>query len=180
MREESEGGGGTTIYYPPGLRELWLLPYPGEPTALAKRWHQEYPGLFDEDDLRLTVCQPELHFHEWYAAIHLLQRDGVFSMGEKYDSSKYHPLKFARYTEILNAEQRAIAARIQRECNAQLPDLLVPARDRTSFSFAEVKGPRDKLWDEQIASHKRIRNELKVPVEVIWVKLTDAMPTGSG
>ena len=43
---------------------------------LARESRQQYPDLFDEDDLRLTVNQPRNHFSAWFAAIHRFYRQG--------------------------------------------------------------------------------------------------------
>jgi hypothetical protein len=85
--------GWTTIYCPRALRELWSPPIAGKPSPLAEQWRQQYPGLFDKDDLRLNTSQGRfnLHFYEWYAAIHLFQRDGAVSMVEKFAFPDAHP-----------------------------------------------------------------------------------------
>jgi hypothetical protein len=152
------------------------------PSQLARQWFEEYPGLFDEDDLRLNGTQghEKYHFYEWYVAVHLFQRDGAVSMVEKYDSPT-HRRKFARYQELLaglSEPQRGVLSAIRAD-HVQLPDLLVLARDGESFSFAEVKGQGDRLLPRQIASHEVIRQELNVRVEVVKVMLTDLEPTGA-
>jgi hypothetical protein len=49
----------TTIYCSQALRNLW-------PSPLAQQWHDQYLGLFDSDDIRLSGTQPVNHFSEWF------------------------------------------------------------------------------------------------------------------
>jgi hypothetical protein len=49
----------TTIYSTPALRAQW-------PAPLADQWLGSHPDLFDEDDRRLALAQPEYHFREQY------------------------------------------------------------------------------------------------------------------
>ena len=91
-------------------------------------------------------------------------------MVEKYDLPS-HLHKLARFTTALNQDQRRSLKMI---CNGrQPPDLLVLARVGNSFSFAEVKGKGDRIRNSQIDTHEMITQELKVPVEIIKVKLVD-------
>jgi len=66
----------TTIYCTAAIKALW-------PDPLAVQWHQQYPDIFDPDDLRLTQTQPHNHFCEWFAAIHLFHREQALSLVEK-------------------------------------------------------------------------------------------------
>ncbi len=108
----------TTIFCPPGLRELWRQ----EGSALPSFWHQHYPQLFDEDDLRIANGPQRLgHFSEWFAAIHLFHRDGSISFIEKYDTYENHrnnrlhrnthARKIAEYERIVSEEQRQFLQR---------------------------------------------------------------------
>ena len=56
----------------------------------------------------------------------------------------------------------------------QLPDLMVIAPDHKTVSFAEVKGPRDKLHSGQPESQEAIRG-LGFRVEYIEVVLKDLL-----
>jgi hypothetical protein len=153
----------TTIYFAPELRRHW-------PDPLASQWLTSYPHLFDADDLRITRRQPKNHFHEWLAAIHLFQRDGLLALVEKYTFAN-HPRKRALLSRILDGDQRRILDDIHREFRIQLPDLLVYAPDYSAFHFAEVKGPGDTLRPIQSRTHEAIRRRLGVPVEMINVRL---------
>jgi hypothetical protein len=88
-----------------------------------------------------------------------------------------HSLKLARYRSVLSEDQLRELESIRkwggREEKVQLPDLFVMTPDFSSFSFAEVKGPGDRLSQNQIESHAAIRNRLGVPVEIIKVVLVD-------
>ena len=102
----------TTLRCTSEIRRLW-------PRPLAKRWVQEYPDLFDQDDLRLAMNQPRNHFAEWFTAIHLFQRDGVLALVEKYAFQK-HRRKLALYASLLNARERAVVEEVCGSFRVQL------------------------------------------------------------
>ncbi len=150
------------------MRERWW------PLPLAQQWSLQYPGLFDFDDLRQAVNQPDKHFHEWYAAIHIFQRDGSVSLVEKcaYESN---PVKYERYMNLLSQETRDKLDSILAEWGGvQLPDLMVIAPDHRTISFAEVKGPGDRLNNCHSKNHDAIR-ELGFGVELIKVVPKDLL-----
>lgn len=150
-----------SIACPRSLRERW-------PDPLAEEWLEQYPQLFDAEDLRMTRTQPTLHFWEWFAAIHILERDGAYSLVEKY-VYKNHKRKLARVAEVMTADQEAALLRI---CDGvEPPDLFVYRPGTHEFWFAEAKGPTDRLRPNQAASHRAIERELGVPVEVLYFKL---------
>ena len=62
----------TTTYTTEALSSMWRASPRGETSVLATEWSQQYPMLFDQDDLDLIVNQAcdGYHFAEWYAAIH--------------------------------------------------------------------------------------------------------------
>ncbi|MGH8543122.1 MAG: VRR-NUC domain-containing protein [Gammaproteobacteria bacterium] len=155
----------TVVHCTRAIRDLW-------PTPLAKQWHQQYPGLFDEDDLRLTRTQPKNHFSEWFGAIYLYHRDGSSALVEKYVYKK-HPRKIELFKKVIPPDDRAVLAEIQAEFEVQLPDLLVFSADHTSYGFAEVKGPGDRLRPKQTRSHEALRERLGVAVEIIDVRIAD-------
>jgi VRR-NUC domain len=148
---------------PRSLRAQW-------PNPLAGEWLASYPQLFDEDDYRCTRRQPEHHFWEWLAAIRILERDGAYSLVEKY-VYKNHPRKLACLTSILSAREQSALHEITR--GVQPPDLFVYMPDKSRFWFAEVKGPSDRVRPRQAASHLAIERALRVPVEVLGFVLVD-------
>lgn len=155
-----------TIYCTAQLRKLW-------PQSLARRWHEEYPNIFDIDDVRLAERQSKNHFCEWFTAIHLFQSRGVLSLIEKYRRVKAHPAKKDRFERIFPEAERRILNDICADCAVQPPDLLTYAPDFTERGFAEVKGPGDRLPDKQLRSHEALARELinKLTVEVIEVRI---------
>jgi len=150
---------------PKSLRALW-------PDPLAAQWREQYPQLFDADDYRCTRKQPTKHFWEWYAAIHLYEREGAYSLVEKYDC-KNHPLKTARLASVLTARQSEFVNRIYYDHHTQVPDLFVYMPGTHRFWFAEAKGPTDRLRPNQVRGHEAIERELGVPVEILRFVLTD-------
>ena len=154
----------TTIFCTAQIRKLW-------PEPLADQWFGIYPDLFDEDDLRLTKTQPQNHFCEWFAAIHLFHCHGAYSLVEKYGATT-HPKKLPIFETLLNARRRKILDDIcYGRFSVQPPDLLVYTPDRQHCWFVEVKGPRDRIADKQRRSHTAIRQQLKVPVNLISVQI---------
>jgi len=148
------------IYYSSELKSHW--------PKMAKQWLNQYPMLFDKDDLRLTVTQPWTHFFEWYVAIHLYQRFGVYSLLEKY-GCKSHSRKLKIFNELTSVIIRRKLDAIQDKYNVQLPDLLVYKPDLKTFWFTEVKGNTDTLKHKQIDSHRDIIQQLRIPVNIINV-----------
>ena len=164
---------------PRNLRDLWRQ----QGSPLPGRWREQYPELFDDDDLRLAQGpQRKNHFCEWFAAIYLFQRDGARSLVEKYDTyenhrhnhlQKGHRRKVEEYESVVTEKERQILHAICSKYGVQLPDLLVMPADDSKFSFAEVKGPNDNTLNrpDQRGSREAIRKRLKVQVEIIKVYL---------
>lgn len=153
----------TTIYCSRQVRQLWPFP-------LAEQWAELYPQLFDRDDVRITRLQRRNHFAEWFTAIHLFQRDGMLSLVEKY-GYKTHPRKQDVLSQLFAPQQRAVLDEIRSRFRVMLPDLLVYKPDHSEFRFAEVKGPGDHVREIQRQSHQAIEERLRVPVEIVVVRL---------
>jgi hypothetical protein len=152
-----------TLYYSQKLRDLW-------PDILAARWHSEYPGLFDDDDLRLTRNVSIYHFKEWFTAVHLFHHCGALSLVEKYGCDKKHPRKAEIRDRLMSKRQQEDLWRIcNDECRVQAPDLLVYLPDFSKFWFAEAKGPNEPLSEGQRQSHSLLRRRFRVPVQVYRV-----------
>lgn len=167
MADENPRVHTTTIYYPQTLREAW-------PHPLADQWHEHYPQLFDEIDLRLTQSEghSNYHFVEWFTTIHLFQRDAACSLMEKY-IFKSHERKVARCRKVLTEHEWGVLNSLWYDDHVQPPDLFVVGRDGTADPFAEVKGPGDVIRERQEASHRRIINELNTSIEVFEVRQFD-------
>ena len=155
----------TTIHCTQSLRQLW-------PAPLASWWQQQYPNIFDDDDLRITPDQPSYHFCEWFAAIHLFQRDGAHSLVEKY-LFKNHPRKVSQLLASLGQERIDVLSRVCEGLHVQSPDLFVHVPNTSRYWFAEVKGPNDSLSAGQVKSHELITRELGIPVETIVVRIEE-------
>lgn len=150
---------------PKSLRALW-------PDPLAGEWLEQYPQLFDADDLRCTKKQRDLHFWEWFAAVHLFEHDGLYSLVEKYIYGN-HPVKRRRLLTVLSEDQLQTLWTIYRETHSEPPDLFVYVPGTRQFWFVEAKGPTDRLRPNQRAYHEAVVRELGVPVEVLRFTLTD-------
>lgn len=152
-----------TLYYPQKLRDTW-------PDTLAARWHSEYPGLFDDGDLRLTGKVSSYHFKEWFTAVHLFHHYGALSLVEKYGCDGAHPSKAAIRDKLMTQRQQDDFFRIcNDECGVQGPDLLVYLPDFSRFWFAEAKGPNEPYKKGQRESHSLLRRRFRVSVQVYRV-----------
>ena len=122
--------------------------------------------MFDDDDLRLTRKQPNYHFVEWVAAIHLFHMNHVHVLLKKYASPR-HVRKCSIIDRILGPEHRQF---LRNELEGQPPDLFVFRPDGSEFWFTEVKGPTDTLRPTQSRNHERLRERFGVRVDVIQLK----------
>jgi len=107
------------------------------PRPLALQWSKQYTELFDADDVRLARAQPSNQFAEWFAAIHLFQRDGVLALIENYIFGA-HAEKRRRITEI----QKGLLEQLQdikKSLGVQPPDLLLLARQDVLW-FCRIQG----------------------------------------
>jgi hypothetical protein len=132
-----------TVYCTPQLRTLW-------PDPLAGRWREEYPNIFDDDDVRLTGRQRRNHFCEWFAAICLFHSRGVLSLVEKYRRGKAHPCKREPFERLFSVTERRRLNEICADCSVQPPDQLIYTPAFTQRGFVEVKGPGDRLSEPQL------------------------------
>jgi len=118
---------------------------------LVVEWARTYPMLFDDDDLRVAENQAHIgyHFYEWLAAVLIYHSFGYLSLIEKYEF-KTHPQK----QQILRrlAPRQVVDFILHRKGygRVQCPDLLVYLPDYSDWFFCEVKGPRDKLREDQV------------------------------
>lgn len=127
---------------------------------LLYEWANQYPQLFDEQDLQIANHQNNAHFVEWSGAIHLYKTTGYLSLVEKYEF-KRHKRKQKILKEIVTVDVLSLISRRGVQC----PDLFVYAPDRTDWYFCEIKGPGDYLrrvqreYFEELseASGKKIR-----------------------
>ena len=117
---------------------------------LAQDWYNQYPAIFDEDDLRLTKTQPSNHFYEWLAAIVIFHSTGYRSLIEKYQFTKDGHQRKQEIIERINSPALNTALLHYGEYGKiQCPDLLVYAPDLSDWFFCEVKGGSDRLREKQ-------------------------------
>ena len=92
----------------------------------------------------------------------------VFTRRKVYFES--HPKKKPIFEKELDAQARNVLADICDRFGVQGPDLLV-YKPGEHYWFAEVKGPGDRLAENQRQSHTAIRRQLGVEVELISVRI---------
>ncbi len=113
---------------------------------LVIEWRNRYPMLFDNDDERVvrTEHQRQYNFVEWLAAILLFESMSYLSLVAKY-TAKSHPLKHAPLRSSLPP---AVCDWVFANESGQ-PDLFVYAVDHKDWFFCEVKGPGDRIRENQ-------------------------------
>jgi len=149
----------TTIWFDQNLRAQW-------PRPLADDWHRLYPQLFDDHDLRITRHQPQGHFYEWLAAIHIFHSSGALSLVEKYLFEGAHPRK-RRIVRGLFTEPEI---EFLKSLPNQPPDLLVYSKKAKRYWFAEVKGPTDRIRPVQRSTQEAIKVKLGVDTDIIHAR----------
>ncbi len=146
-----------TTTYDPDLREKW------QSGILPKKWHEAYPDLFDDDDLRLALSQPSWHFYEWLGALHYYKK-GFLVLVEQY-IYRPHPRKLAILSRMVSEDD----LRFLRELPAQPPDLFVYRDEYSYFFFAEIKSATDALSDSQRIAFAQSAERLATEVRILRV-----------
>jgi hypothetical protein len=131
---------------------------------LMSDWTLHYPGLFDDDDLRLHKSQPQFHFYEFLAAVMFRETLGYNSLIEKYETA-LHEKKIVQFREIAGQAvyEDVLANR------TGVPDLFVFAADHSDWFFCEVKGANDQLRAHQIERFEELYQVSKKPVYVLYL-----------
>ena len=146
-----------TTTYAPDLQEKWRS------GILSKKWHEAYPDLFDDDDLRLALSQPSWHFFEWLGALHYYTK-GFLVLVEQY-IYRAHPRKLAILAKIVSEDD----LRFLGELPAQPPDLFVYQDTSSHFFFAEVESATDALADSQRAAFAELAERFATEVRILRV-----------
>ncbi len=138
---------------------------------LSREWQTKYPDIFDDDDLRLALSQPNNHFYEWAAAIHLCEKQGYLSLLEKYQFKNHkRKLSILKKLEFDDLQKALEYQRLKK--SMQAPDLLVYKPDFSDWFFCEVKGGADRLREVQ-KSHFEILSALSgKPIYLIKINPT--------
>lgn len=134
--------------------------------SLAKKWYKLYPDLFDSEDLRIALSQPQYHFAEWYAAIHFYKL-GWKALIEQY-IYKTHTRKLAVIEKYLGLEGLSFLRREARGGKVQPPDLFLYRKHK--YFFGEVKVHGDTLREVQETFFKEIEKHFNTTVKIIYLK----------
>lgn len=118
---------------------------------LMEEWSCLYPFLFEDHDKKTASNQRHLgvHYYEWFAAILLFHTRGLFSLIEAY-AYKSHERKRKILESFIPSDALDFIASTGLSSLPQCPDLLLYKPDGSEWFFCEVKGPRDKLRQNQI------------------------------
>ena len=113
---------------------------------LVRDWRDRYPKLFDEHDERVlrTEYQRRFNFYEWLAAVLIFESTGYLSLVTKY-TAKSHASKHDALRSCLPPD---VAEWVFRNESGQ-PDLFVYSVADKDWFFCEVKGPGDRLRENQ-------------------------------
>jgi len=143
-----------TIEYSKNEEQVWrskkgspLFPRKME---LFQSWMRKYPNVFRLEDWNFMQNQPQYHFHECIVAKYfgdkgygvLIEKYDLDSGLEKYDIFKRRALKAFDLCE--------------KEEHVQPPDLFIFKPGETFF--VEVKGPRDKIRQNQEIFFRKLEN----------------------
>ena len=146
-----------TATYDPGLRERWNS---GE---LPRRWRRAYPGVFDDQDLRVALSQPRYHFFEWLGALHYHEKGYSVLVGKYFLQRNERRLK--KLLQVLNEGDPSFRS-FRTALSALPPDLLIYGK-RRRFFFVEVKGPRDRMSDRQRQAFRAIAQRFSTEVRIL-------------
>jgi len=137
---------------------------------LAKGLHSKYPNIFDDDDLRLALSQPNYHFYEWVAARYLYEERGYYSLVEQYQY-KSHKRKQSILQKLdFDSLLKAIEYQEQGK-KVQSPDLLVYKPDFSDWFFCEVKSETDRLREVQKKHFEILSTIVNKPIYILKIKL---------
>ena len=139
--------------------------------GLYEEWFKRFPVLFDEDDIRVARTQAKLglHYFEWLSALTVYQCLGYLSLIESYEF-KVQKRKQKIIHDLLPPEVLEIVQMPYDQRKAQCPDLLCFKPDYSDWFFCEVKGPTDKLRDEQREYFSKIASVSNKPTQVIKLR----------
>src|SRR3954452_10144677 len=131
--------------------------------------HLELPLVQQHAAPTVENSQPAVHFYEWLGAVVLHHTTGYLSLVEKYEFAT-HPRKRQIVDQLLPRAVRD-ALRDRNQGRAQAPDLLMYAEDLSDWFFCEVKGPGDRLRDEQVRKFGLLAGMTPTPVRLIEFRL---------
>jgi hypothetical protein len=117
------------------------------------QWAKDYPEIFDQQDIQIAKNQagPNMknHFFEWLAAVVIFHTYGYLSLIEHYEF-KVQARKREIAERLLPPEVFKLVTDHNRTFRGvRCPDLLAYSPDCSDWFFCEVKGPRDRLQENQ-------------------------------
>jgi hypothetical protein len=134
--------------------------------TLMKEWKREYSFLFDKDDVRLALTQPEHHFFEWLAAVMLYNSTGYLSLVEKYQFEA-HFRKRRVITQLADDRLTEAMSSLAAGGRDQAPDLFIYSKDGGEWFFCEVKGENDRLSESQCERFRELSRIANRPVLLV-------------
>jgi VRR-NUC domain len=149
-------------------RDLWRA------GGLMPEWKLRFPELFDEQDVGIAENQPDCHFWEWLAAIVLYHATGYRALVEKYAYAN-RPRKQEIVAKLLPDDVLRVLRDRTEHGSTQGPDLLMYAPDMSDWFFCEVKGPGDRLRQEQMSKFEALARASGKPVRLLHLKSTADM-----
>ena len=132
--------------------------------SLWQEWLEKYSYLFDENDKENAVRHASrgYYFHEWLAAILIFHSTGFLSLVDHYQYTP-HARKNGIFKRLVGESVAAIARKSATYC----PDLLVYKANFSDWYFVEVKGPSDRLRDNQIDFFEKLEEMTQKPIYLL-------------
>jgi hypothetical protein len=147
--------------YDPRLLESW------HEKKLQFKWRRKYGHIFDDDDLRIALSQPNGHFGEWFVAISFAEQ-GYNVLVEKY-LYKNHARKKAVIERFFTPDRLELLKQLLTyPCWHQPPDLFIYKGKQ--FFFVEVKRDRDSLGETQRRCFEGLEKRFPCKVRIYEVK----------
>lgn len=136
--------------------------------VLSRQWREDYPFLFDEEDLILALHQSSNHFYEWYAAIQIYKDMKYLCLVEKYQFKK-HKEQRKLYESIVPSD---IVSFIDSKDfgGRQAPDLLAYSPDTLDWFFCEVKGGKDRFHKGQEEAFEKLVKVSRKEILIMKIK----------
>jgi len=144
-------------------RNLWKNGY------LAPKWAEQFAQLFDELDREFASGPqpPEgKGYWEFLAAIILHHTTGYRSLWSRYPYKE--PAVKQEVVERLSLY--TIVTDRGGHGGTQVPDLLMYAEDYSDWFFCEVKGPDDRLSQEQVSKFEDLADMTGKPIRLLKFK----------
>lgn len=136
-----------------------------------QKWIQDYPMIFDEQDLENFKGQAKRGYLMYgsLTGIFIYNATGYIPVMGSYQF-KNHEKKREIVRRIVSPETWALIES-RGSTKSQVPDVFAYSPDKTDYFFCEAKGPNDKLRPSQEIYFKELEKVSGKPVYIVTYKL---------